>query len=131
MKYYLCLLMTSLVLSANVYAYQPKVEIIEQFDDLRMVAFIDMEDIKNNPEWNPDLGAPPLTVSGAIQAVKTLITMPGSIKEIEIRQVPKHKKQWHYLIKTANESMKSKYSIYVVLMSGVVIPAIIEPQGYK
>jgi len=131
MKYYLCIFITSLVLSTNVYAYQPKIEIIEQFDNLKMVAFISKKDINNNPEWNPDLGAPPLTISGAIQALKNFIKISGPIKEIEIRQVPKHDKQWHYLIKVSNDSMKSKYSIYVVLMNGVVIPAIIEPQSYK
>lgn len=90
-----------------------------------------MEDIKSNPEWNPDLDAPPLTIAEAIHSVKTFIKKTGSIKEIEIRQVPKHEKQWHYLIRTANDSMESKYSIYVVLMNGKVIPAIIEPQSYK
>jgi len=45
--------------------------------------------------------------------------------------VPRHGKQWHYLIKVANESLRSKYSVYVVLMNGVVIPAMIEPEGYK
>jgi len=131
MKYYRCLLITFLVISTNVYAYQPKVEIIEQFDNLKMVAFISMEDIKNNPEWNPNLGTPPLTVSEAIQAVKNFIKILAPIKEIEIRQVPKHEKQWHYLIKVANDSMKSKYSIFVVLMNGTVIPAMIEPQSFK
>jgi len=134
MKYYRCLLIATLVLSANVHALQPKIEIIEQFDNLRMVAFIGMEDINNNPEWNPDSGAPPLTVGEAIQSVKDFIKTSDTsidIKEIEIRPVPKREKQWHYLIKIANDAMKSKYDIYVVLMNGKVIPAIIEPQGYK
>lgn len=131
MKYYRCLLITILVLSANAYASEPKIEIIEQFDNLRMVAFISMEEIHGNPEWDPNISEPPLTVSGAIKAVKAFIKVSGSINEIEIRQVPRHKKKWHYLIKITNDSMKSKYSIYVVLMNGTVIPAIIQPQGYK
>jgi len=131
MKYYRCLLITLLLISTNVYSYQPNIEIIEKFDDLKMIAFISVEDIKSNPEWNPDIDSPPLTVSDAIHAVKTFIKITRPIKEIEIRQVPKHEKQWHYLIKVANDSMKSKYSIYVVLMNGKVIPAIIEPQSYK
>ncbi len=99
-----------------------------------MVAFISTEEIENSPEWNPNLTPPPLTVAEAIQAVKNYVKTPdnlGSVNEIEIRQVPKHEKNWHYLIKIANESMKSKYDVYVVLMNGTVIPAIIEPQGYK
>jgi hypothetical protein len=35
--------------------------------------------------------------------------------------------KWHYLIKTANSAMRFKYNIYVVLMNGKVVPAIIEP----
>ena len=31
----------------------------------------------------------------------------------------------------ANDSMITKYDVYIVLMNGVVIPAIIEPQSYK
>ncbi len=131
MKYYRCLLITILVLSANAHASEPKIEIIEQFDNLRMVAFISMEDIKGNPEWDPSISEPPLTVSGAIQAVKAFIKVSVSINEIEIRQVPRHKKQWHYLIKTTNDSIKSKYSIYVVLMHGTVIRAITQPDGYQ
>jgi len=131
MKNYRNLLITILLLSANAHAFQPKIEIIEQFDNLKMVAFITVEDINSNPEWNPNIDAPPLTVDGAIKAVKAFVKEPESIKEIEIRQVPKHEKQWHYLIKVVNDSMSAKYSVYVVLMNGSVIPAIIQPQGYK
>ncbi len=131
MRNYRYLLIAILFLSANAHAFQHKIEIIEQFDNLRMVSFITIEDINSNPEWDPDVDVPPLTVDKAIQAVKAFVKASGSIKEIEIRQVPKHEKQWHYLIKVNNDSMKSKYSVYLVLMSGKVIPAIIEPQGYK
>ncbi len=131
MKYYRYLLITILIASTNAYAFQPKVEIIERFDNLKMVSFISIEAINNNPEWNPDSGAPPLLVGDAIAAVKAFVKDPGAVKEIEIRQVPRHEKKWHYLIKIADDSMKFKYSIYVVLMDGTVIPSIIEPQGYK
>lgn len=131
MKNYRCLLITIFFLSANVHAFQPKIEIIEQFDNLKIVTSIDADENKSNPEWNPNLDPPPLTVDGAIQAVKAFVKLSGAVKEVEIRQIPKHENQWHYLIKVANDSMKSKYSIYAVLMNGVVIPAIIVPQGYK
>ena len=130
MKYYSYLLFTILVVSANSHAFQPKIEIFEQFDDLRMVAFINVKDIENSPEWNPESTPPPLTVAEAIQAVKSSFKT-GDVKEIELRVVPKYENKWHYLIKTSNEAMKSKFSTYVVLMNGVIIPAIIEPQGYK
>lgn len=134
MKYYSSVFFAIFFFSTNVHAFQPKVEIFEQFDNLKMVAFISMKDIGNSPEWNPNLSHPPLTVGEAIQAVKDFNKKSdtfGSIKEIEIRPVPKHEKKWHYLIKVTNDSMKSKYDIYVVLMNGLVIPGIIEPQGYK
>ena len=131
MKYYYCLLIAIIGLSTNAYAFQPKIEIIEQFDELSMIAFITKEDINANPEWSPELGAPPLTVVEAIQAVKKIDKTSNAIKEIEIRTVPNHEKHWHYLIKISNDEMKTKYNVYIVLMSGKVIPAIIEPQGYK
>lgn len=130
MKYYSYLFFTILFMSTNSHAIQPKIEIFEQFDNLRMVAFISVKDIDSSPEWNPELTLPPLTVGEAIQAVKNSFKI-GAIKEIEIRPIPKHKKKWHYLIKVANDEMKSKLSTYVVLMNGIVVPAIIEPQGYK
>jgi hypothetical protein len=131
MKYYRCLLITILVLSTNAHAFQPKIEIIEQFDDTRMVAFISAEDVNNSPEWNPDLAAPPLTVSEAVQAVKNFVKSPATVEEIEIRHIPKYERVWHYLIKVSNDEIKTKHKIYVVLMDGKVIPAIIEPEGYK
>ena len=99
-----------------------------------MVAFINEKDVNNSPEWNPNLSPIPLTLDGAIQAVTAFTKaakFPNVIKEIEIRPLPKYEKHWHYLIKIANDAMKTKYNIYVVLMDGKIIPAIIEPQGYK
>jgi len=131
MKYSLCLLLSILALSTSAHAYEPKIEIIEQFDNLRMVAFINKDDVSSNPEWNPGNTPPPLTIEEAIKAVKNLNKQSKKIKEIELRLVPKYDNKWHYLIKVSNLEMKSKYDIYVVLMNGKVIPAIIEPQGYK
>ncbi|BAS67330.1 MAG: hypothetical protein DSY43_04500 [Gammaproteobacteria bacterium] len=131
MNNYRYLLIFIIAVFSNAYAFQFKVETVEQFDDLNIVTFTNPEDMRNNPEWNPNLEAPPLTVNEAIQAVKKFTKSLKPIKEIEIRTIPKHKNQWHYLIKVANKSMKSKYNIYMVLMNGKVIPAIIQPQGYK
>jgi hypothetical protein len=131
MNFYRSLLILIIAISSNANAFQPKIEIIEQFDELKMIAFINQEDMHSNPEWNANLDTIPLTVNSAIQAVKTFSKTIEPINEIEIRTVPNHKNKWHYLIKTTNEKMKSKYAIYVVLMNGKVIPAIIEPQGYK
>jgi len=132
MKYGFHLFFAVLFLSTNALAYEPKIEIVEQFDDLKMIAFLNKADLDKNPEWNPASSAPPLSVLEAIQAVKVFSKKSDlALNEIEIRTVPRHGKQWHYLIKVANESLRSKYSVYVVLMNGVVIPAMIEPEGYK
>ena len=131
MKYYRYLLMAALLFSANTQAFQPNIEIIEQFDNLKMVAFISVDDLNQNPQWNPDTNAPPLTIVGAIQAVKNFKKTTHNIKEIELRLIPHQQTKWHYLIKIENPNRKTKYDIYVVLMSGKVIPAAIEPQGYK
>ena len=134
MKYYRWLSLAIILLSTGAHAFQSKVEIFEQFDDLRMVAFISEKDINSNPEWKPGIGEPPLTVFQAIKAIRDFnksSNNSGSIKEIELKPVPKHGKYWHYLIKITNDAKKSKYDIYVVLMNGKVIPAIIEPQAYK
>lgn len=134
MKHYRWLSIFVFVFSANAHSYQPRVEIIEQFDNIKMVAFINEDDVNNNPEWMPGDNAPPLTIAEAIEAVnsfnnKTKTTKP--VVEVEVRQMPKRKNNWHYLIKVSNSAIRSKYDIYVVLMSGKVIPAIIEPQSYK
>lgn len=99
-----------------------------------MIAFVSTSDIRKSPEWNPSLGAPPLSVGTAIQAVKEFVRGSNNstiISEIELRPIPRHEKHWHYLIKIANDAKKTKYDLYVVLMDGKIIPAIIEPQGYK
>ena len=129
MKYYRCLYIFIFALSvkAYAYAYQPKIEIVEQFDNLKMIAFINKEDVDNNPSWIPGSNKLPLTVADAVHAVNVLSKKLNTIVEIEIRLMPKYKNKWHYLIKTANSAMRFKYNIYVVLMNGKVVPAIIEP----
>lgn len=134
MKYFIRLLLALSILSGSAYAYQPKIEVFEQFDNLKMVAFINVEEIDAIPDWDPETSAPPLTVGDAIRAVKEFVgssDATGKVKEIEIRTVPKYDGKWHYLVKLADDSRETKYDIYVVLMSGKVIPGIIEPQAYK
>lgn len=131
MNIYRYFILGIIALSAPVHAFQPTFEIVEQFDDLKTIAFIPVEDIDNNPMWDPAVSEPPISVFEAVQAIKKINKPPVSIDEIEIRKVPKREGQWHYLMKVSNGSVKDNVNIYVVLMSGKVIPAIIEPQGYK
>jgi len=135
MNYYKWIILVITVLTTNAYAFQSKIEIFEQFDNIRVVAFINEDDITNSPMWSPDTDPLPLTITGAIQAVRDFTKqskITGSVKEIEIRTVNNHPGYWHYLIKiAANSANKNKYNIYVVLMDGKVIPAFIEPETYK
>jgi hypothetical protein len=69
-----------------------------------------------------------LTACTASATVKGNLLLPG-IHEglLSTSSLLKYKNKWHYLIKTANSAMRFKYNIYVVLMNGKVVPAIIEP----
>lgn len=127
-----------LLAAGNAQSFQPSIEIIEQFDDLRLVAFIDQQDINDYPEWQPVNGAPPLSIEHAVKAIKALkasnhedMTV-GSVSKIELRKIANHDNCWHYLIKMhSNDGESLKYEIYIVLMTGKVIPAIIEIESYK
>lgn len=126
-------LLSLLTLVSSAQAFQPKVEIVEQFDNLRMVAFVAEQAIDGSPVWDPQSQPLPLQVDGAIRAVRDFnkSSTATKVEEIEIRPVPGHETHWHYLVKVANPDKVTKHDIYVVLMDGQVIPAMIEPQGYK
>ncbi|HEC30027.1 MAG TPA: hypothetical protein ENI65_10625 [Gammaproteobacteria bacterium] len=132
---WLLLLLT--IVSINAQSFQPSLEIVEQFDDVRLIAFINEADLENYPLWHPLTEAPPLSIRNAIQAINQykanngkLIT--GIVKEIELREMPHHSNYWHYLIKiNIDPGKKPKYQVYVVLMNGKVIPALIETESYK
>jgi hypothetical protein len=132
------LLIVSLFLLATpvLQAYQSQIEIVEQFDHLRVVAIITATDITDSPQWNPNrTPEPPLTIADAVQAVHefaiTQNVAKTQIEEIELRAIPNHEQHWHYLIKTTDHTTKLQHRIYVVLMTGQVIPAIIEPNRYQ
>lgn len=127
-------LLTTLVLglSTAAHAIQPRTEIIERFDDLRMVAFVPTADIVSSPEWNADTSEPPFSVAQAIRAVREF---EGGhlepVREIELRPIPESPTRWHYLVKTSNSAKTTRFDIYVVLMNGEVIPAMIEPESVR
>jgi hypothetical protein len=132
-----CRLVTLVValLTTGAHASESNVEIFEQFDNIRVVALIDIDDIDNSPKWNADVDPVPLSVDAAIKAIRDFIKQPGTIgaiREIEIRTIKKYPGHWHYLIKTvASDPGSHGYDVYVVLMDGKVIPAIIEPESFK
>ncbi len=134
----LLLLLTTAIFSANAQSYQSSIEIIEQFDDIKLVAFIRESDLENYPLWKPVKESPPLTIGEAINAVHAFHKKNDAelaaetINEIELREIVRHENYWHYLIKMKiNSDKNSKFQVYVVLMNGKVIPAFTETESYK
>jgi len=135
---WLLLLLTLMISSANAQSHQSSIEIIEQLDDVRFVAFIRENDLENYPQWNSMKEAPPLTIAEAIQAVHNYHKKNNAelaaetVNKIELKKITRHEKYWHYLVKIKiNGSKNARYQIYVVLMNGKVIPALNEPASYK
>jgi len=125
-----------LIISGSAQSFQASIEIVERFDDTRLIAFVKQSDLDNYPAWNPASEAPPLSIKQAIQAIHNLDIKNNSnpaddmVKEIELREIPQYKSHWHYLIKVRG-TQSHRYQVYVVLMNGKVIPAMIEPESYK
>jgi hypothetical protein len=117
--------------SASAWAQQTgTAELVESYDGYRLVVFVEEQDIASSPTWGPDSEAPPLSIAEAIRAVKRFgkdLDSSNTISEIELRPVPNHDGYWHYLIEVSDEKMSHKFSVFVVLMNGKVIPAIVEP----
>ncbi|NOY15630.1 MAG: hypothetical protein GXP23_01620 [Gammaproteobacteria bacterium] len=135
---YRWLLLLLTIIAGNAQSFQPSIEIIEQFDDIKLVAFINESDIENYPLWDPRTEAPPLSIRKAILAIQnqhkagSYNLIAETVKEIELREIVHHKNYWHYLIKMRIDSKeKPKYQVYVVLMNGKVIPALIETESFK
>ena len=138
LKTRIALLLLSTLICGSAQAFKSSIEIIEQFDDVKLVAFIDENHIKDYPLWHPLTEAPPLSVQAAIMAVKNLqnsndkSSTVKAISEIELRELAHHKDYWHYLVKTkTGNDDESRIEVYVVLMNGKVIPAAIETESYK
>jgi len=134
-NFYRLITLVILISATSAYASQSSVELYERFDDIRVVAVINIEDINNSPIWNPGFDPLPLSVDGAIQSIRDFIKQPnliGAIEEIEIRTIKNHPGHWHYLFKVStNDTNSSGYKMYAVLMNGKVIPAFIQPDAIK
>ncbi|MCG6887319.1 MAG: hypothetical protein LJE74_08930 [Proteobacteria bacterium] len=127
------------LISGNVLADQFPAEIIEYFNDIKVVVYVNESDIEKAPAWNPTKGAPPLTIGMLIKDVQewnsrdpNLASM--QIHEIELKPIRKHEKQdrWYYLVHlTGPESAHSGRQYLAVLMDGKIVPAIREPASFK
>jgi hypothetical protein len=50
-----------------------RIEIIEYFDDVKVIAYINKSDIDDNSQWTPLEGPPPLTINEAVHAIQNYI----------------------------------------------------------
>jgi hypothetical protein len=126
-----------IVFSAKIQAIEFPLEVIEFIDNARVVAFIEEADIDNSSYWEPFEGAPPLSMTDALNAIhEHLAADPdlgnATLAGIELKQIPHHENCWHYLVKIqtrSNAKPRSRY--FIVLMSGKVISGLREPETVK
>ncbi len=126
-----------LLLSGKLYAYEFPVEIFEYIDDTKVVVFINKKDIDKSLQWYPFKGAPPLTMTDMLTKMKKYlasgkIALSGArITGIELKQIPHHKDNWHYLVKLKSNKKTIRYYYFIVLMNGKIIPAVKEVESFK
>jgi hypothetical protein len=131
------LVLLSVLFSAAVHALGFPIEIIEYFDQTRVVAFLNEEDIDRTLDWSPFEGQPPLTIADSLEAVKEYITgnsglADAEVMEIELKRIPQHESHWHYLVRMKTQADDTpQFHFLIVLMNGKIIPGLKEPEGYK
>ncbi len=112
-------------------------EIIEQFDDAKLVVYGSEDDIAAAPMWSPDRGAPPLTIAGVLEVLQRWAESDPRVsalhvEEIELKRIPRHVDRWYYLVRARVESRTGPpVRFFAVLMNGKVEPAIREPMPIK
>ena len=126
-----------ILFTSKIQAMEFPIEVIEYIDNSRVVAFINESDIDKTLSWTPFTSAPPLSLNSALGLIQKYATSDlklnnATLSEIELRQIPKHKNYWHYLVKmqaSVDEKMRNYY--FIVLMNGKIISGIREPQSIK
>ena len=125
------------LLSGKVFAFDFPIEITEYIDDVKITAYINRNEIESRSQWTPFKSPPPLTIADTLKAVKTFIDentefANSTLTGIELKQIPHHKKFWHYLvkIKTMRGDIDQPH-FFVVLMDGKVISAITRQGSIK
>jgi hypothetical protein len=125
------------LVSARLPAAEFPVEVIESFDNSRVVAFFNETDIDAAPAWTPSTAPPPLEVGAALQAVRNAGAgdprLAGAeLAKIELRRIPRHEQHWHYVVKLETHGAEHTVAHYFfVLMDGRVIRGLREPQAVK
>jgi len=133
-------LLAALLLAANtVVADTWQMETFEYMDDQKIVVYVSESDIAANPEWQPEEGAPPLTIGRLLEIVRiSTATDPrlgeARISEIKLKQISHHEKQhrWYYLVKLkSGNGGRNAWHYIAVLLNGKVVQAIAEPLPIK
>ncbi len=128
------ILLASLLCWGSAGAETFPLELIEQFDEARVVAFIDKAELENSPAWQPLDQPPPLTIAAALERLAAFVQQRGEelsklkVTEIELRPVSGFPDRWHYLVRTATPAGPR---FYAVLMNGRVVAAVREPEPVK
>lgn len=130
---------TLFVFSSNVLAVEFPVEIVDQFDNSRVVAYVNQGDVDKSPSWNPADGAPPLTIGAMLKSLDNWIAEDSTLKGAEVSKIelkPIMNKEiegrWYYLVKlTCKSTENPKVSYAAILMNGKVSAAIREPDPFK
>jgi hypothetical protein len=126
-----------LLLSQHVAAFEFPIQITEYLDDKKIIVFINEGDIDEALHWEPESGPPPLSMIGAFNAVRKIIDADGNLPaaelmEIELKQIPHHPQQWHYLVKMRiRDNGERTPGYFVVLMNSKVIPALPRPDALR
>ena len=125
------------LLSGNIYAYEFPIEIIEYIDNTKVVVFINEEDIDNSQRWSPFKSPPPLTITAALNLMQKQVASDpalakASLTGIELKPIPHHDDQWHYLVKINTQiDGKSHSHYFFLLMNGKIIAGLKEPETLK
>jgi len=126
-----------IIFSGNIQASEFPIEIIEYIDNTKVVAFINESDIDRKLPWLPFKGALPLTVVDALKAIQEYVAsdpelMNATLTEIELKQIPRHKGYWHYMVKMKTQiNNKSLPHYFIVLMNRKIIQGLREPETLK
>jgi hypothetical protein len=136
-KRFLPLLLLLISIGSHAQSFTPPIEVIEYIDDVKVVAYINQDDLKDADSWTPFESQPPLSINDALLSVKRYLQNNGELENttlrgIELKRIAHHESNWHYIVKTHYKTDAArKYHFFVVLMNGKVISALREPESIK
>lgn len=126
-----------LLLSGKALAYDFPIEITEYIDNVKIIAYVNKNDVNKNMEWSPFKSSLPLSVTDALTTVQKYLSANAAFSDvrfmsIELKQIPHHEKHWHYIVKVTYKIEGNTHPhFFVVLMDGKVISALTKPEAIK